>query len=338
MTRLRLDRAQVLAYRRRVGGLDERAPWSTDAVRRAAAAGLTDSGPRAAVLSLHARVRGTTAAAWQHPDLVQLWGPRFSVHLVAEPDRAVFSLGRLPADGPRRRLAEDLAERLDAHLAGREVPYGEAGRALGTHPNQLRYAALTGRVLLRWDGARQPVVRTVPRPQVDPADARLELARRYLHVLGPGTADGFGDWAGLRARTAGPTFDALAPELTPVRTAVGDAWALTADEPTLRSAAGPTASARLLPSGDAFFLLWGPDRELLLPDAGQRAALWTARVWPGAVLVDGDVVGTWRRARSTVTVSPWRRLSAVERAAVESEAASLPLPGLRSPVVVDWEH
>ncbi len=64
--------------------------------------------------------------------------------------------------------------------------------------------------------------------------------------------------------------------------------------------------------------------------------LWTPRVWPGALLVGGELVGTWRRAEAEVTISPWRPLSATEREAVEAEAESLPLPGLVRPVVVTW--
>ena len=337
MARLRLGREQVLAYRRRVGGLDERVPRADDALRRAAAAGLTDSVPRAALLSLHARVAGTTPDPWHEP-FVQLWGPRFSAYVIAAEDRAVFSLSRLPADATRRAYAEDLAERLAVLLAdGREVPSGEAGRALGEHHNMLRYAATTGRVLIRWDGARQPTVRTVPRPETDPGEARLELARRYLHVLGPGTVGGFAEWAGLVQRSAAAALEALQPELTPVGTDVGDAWLLERDEPHVRAAAGPTAPARLLPSGDTFTLLWGADRELVVPDPGRRGALWTPRVWPGAVLVDGEIVGTWRRADERLTVSPWRPLPTDDRDAVEREAASLPLPGLRGPVAVRWD-
>ncbi len=81
------------------------------------------------------------------------------------------------------------------------MPYGEAGHGIGIHPNDLRYAAPTGRVLIRWDAARQPTVWMVPAPDIDPLDARLELARRYLHVFGPATAGSFATWAasGLRA-------------------------------------------------------------------------------------------------------------------------------------------
>ena len=124
--------------------------------------------------------------------------------------------------------------------------------------------------------------------------------------------------------------------LTPVRTPGGDASILTRDEPTFRAAAGPVAPARLLPSGDAYFLLPGVDRELLVADADRRGELSTSRVWPGGVLVEVEVVGTWRRAEATVTAQPWRRLSRAERDAVEAEADSLPLPGVERQIVVRW--
>jgi DNA glycosylase AlkZ-like len=333
---LDLSRQQILAFRRRVGALDERLPRGRRSLRRAAWAGLQDSMPRAGLLSIHARVEGTEPTMWEDPSLVQLWGPRFSAYVVAARDLAVFSLGRLSEDGGKRKIAEDLAARLRALLGDERMTYGEAGRALGVHPNRLRYAAPTGTVLIRWEGARQPVIWTVPAPEVDPYDARLELVRRYLHIFGPATAESFAGWAGIATRHGVATFDRLSRSLTPVRTPIGDAWILTRDEPAFRAAAGPPAPARLLPSGDAYFLLWGANRDLLVPDADRRRELWTSRVWPGAVLVDGEIVGTWRRAHDTLTIQPWRRLSVAGRDAVEAEGSSLPLPGVEGAIEVRW--
>lgn len=333
-----LTRSQILAFRRRVGALDSRMPAGPESLRRAAWAGLQDSMPRAALLSLHARVAGAVPATWEDPSLVQLWGPRFSVFVVAARDLAVFSLGVLPDDAKGRQRAEDRAASLRTVLDGGRMSCGEVGRALGVHPNSFRYGAATGTVLIRWDGARRPTVWTVPRPSADPRDARLELARRYLHVYGPTSPEAFGRWAGIGARPGMAAFQALGGELVPVRTPIGDAWILASDEATLRAAPGPAAPARLLPSGDAFFLLQGADRELLVPDADRQRELWTPRVWPGALLVDGEIAGTWRRAGAVLTVQPWRRLSDEERGAVEAEAASLPLPGSRGRVVVRWDE
>lgn len=326
-TPLTLTRSQILAFRRRVGALEERLPFSATSLRRAAWAGLQDSSPRAALLSIHARVRGATATSWEHPSLVQLWGPRFSDYVVAATDLPVFSLGRLPDDPRRRARADDTAARLHGFLDGRRMPFGDAGHAMGVDPNSLRYATQTGTVLLRWDGARQPVIWTVPAPAMDPLQARLELARRHLHVFGPATPESFARWAGIGSPEASAAFTALTAELTAVRTPIGAAWILAGDEPAVRARPGAAAPARLLPSGDAYFLLWGRARELLVPDAKRRARLWTTRVWPGALLVNGEVAGTWRRSGGDVTIDQWRRLTPKECAAVEAEAMSLPLRG-----------
>jgi Flp pilus assembly pilin Flp len=335
MNRLELNRAQVLAFRRRTGALDERLPHKS--LRLAAWAGLQDSMPRAALLSIHARVRDTGPSTVDSPPLVQIWGPRYNVFVIAERDRAIFSLGVLPDDAKGRQRAEDTAARLAGVLGDRRIPYGEAGRALGVHPNSLRYAAPTGTVLIRWEGARQPTIWTVPRPEVDPHAARLELTRRFLHIYGPATAAEFGQWAGIGARAGVAAFDALGGSLLPVRTPIGEAWILASDEAAVRAEPGPAAPARLLPSGDSYFLLQGTARDLLVPTAAHRDELWPPRVWPGALLVDGEIVGTWRRSDAVITARLWRKLSGAQRNAVAAEAESLPLPGLGRSISIRWD-
>ena len=334
---LTLSRDQIVGHRRKVGALDERLPGTRESLERAALAGLQDSMPRAAVLSLHARVDSVGPMAWGDPAFVQLWGPRYSAYVVAAKDREIFSLGRLPDAEKARRRAIDIADRLDALLGGEPTDCRDAGRDLRIHPNAIRYAAPTGRVLIRWDGARQPDVWTVPAPEVEPDEARLKLARRYLRVFGPGTPEGFGGWAGIPAKGALATFATLDDTLTPVTTPIGDAWILSSDSAEMRSASGSAAPARLLPSDDTYYLLQGTDRELLVPDAARRRLLWTSRVWPGALLVKGEIAGTWRRQKGTVTISPWQAVTVSERRAIEAEAASLPLPEVEE-IVVRWEE
>jgi len=292
--------------------------------------------PRAAVLSIHARVAETEPSTWEDDSLVQLWGPRFNTYVVAAQDHALFSLARLPDDARGRRVAEEMARRLNEHLDGRRMTYREAAGALGGG-NAIRYATATGTVVIRWEGARAPIVWTVPRPTIEPADARLELARHYLHIFGPTTPEAFTKWAGISSRQGSSAFEGLRESLTPVRTPIGDRWILASDEEAVRHDRPSTAAARLLPSGDAYWLLQGADRELLVPDAKERARLWTPRVWPGALLVDGEIVGTWRRVLAKVSIETWRRLSRAERAAVEVEATSLPLPAAAGQIDVRWE-
>ncbi len=334
--RLELTREQILAFRRTAGALEGRLAPGAASLRRAAWVGLQDSMPRAALLSLHARVEGVLPDTWEDSALIQVWGPRFSAYVIAADDRAVFTLGRLPDATAGRRFAQETADRLEDFLDGRRISYAEAGHGLGLNPNALRYTAPTGRVLLRWEGARLPTIWTVSAPDMDPGQARLELARRYLHIFGPTTAESFARWAGIPLARGRAAFATLGPALLPVSTPVGDAWILAADESAFGQPAAATAPARLLPSGDAYWLLKGRDRELLVPDAARRAQLWTPRVWTGAVLIHGEIAGIWRRAAANVTVETWRQLSPAEREAVEAEAATLPLPDVHGQCRVRW--
>jgi hypothetical protein len=216
---------------------------------------------------------------------------------------------------------------------------GAAARAMGAkHANLLRYAAPTGTVVIRWDASHQPDIWNLPTPEMDPHEARLELARRYLQVFGPTTPEAFARWAGIGPSSGIAAFERLGMSLTPVRTPIGEAWILGRDEPLFRAAPGPAAPARLLPSGDTWFLLQAADRELLVPNERQRRALWTSRVWPGALLIEGETVGTWRRVEHVLTIQPWHRLSRAQRDAVEAEAGSLPLPGINRPMDIRWDH
>jgi hypothetical protein len=334
---LALTREQILAYRRRVQALDERLPFGPESLRHAAWAGLQDSVPRSALHALHARVAGVPLDVLDDPALVQVWGPRYAAYVVPASDHLPFTLGRLPPKGRMRERAEDLAARLAAHLDGRTLRADEAAQAIGDVGNAIRYATLTGTVLIRWHGAREPTVWTVPRSAHTSAEALEELVRRYLHVLGPSTIDAFVRWGGVDGPAASAAFDALESELMRVRTPHGDAQLLVEDLPVMREPPTPTEAVRLLPSGDPYYLLWDGDRELLVAEAARRAELWTSRVWPGALLVGGEIAGIWRRSKATVIATPWRRLSGLERAAIEAEAASLPLPDVASAGAVQWD-
>jgi hypothetical protein len=304
-----------------VGALEERLPRGKRSLRVAAWAGLQDSMPRAALLAIHARVEGAHPELWDDDAFVQVWGPRWATYVVPAEDHAIFTVGRHPDDARGRERAESWA----ARIAARDPNLS----------NGMRYATTTGTVLIRWGGARAPDVWIVPRPAIEPLEARRELARRYLHVFGPGTASLFATWAGVSVKEARLAWDGI--DLTPVGTPLGEEWILSSDEALVREPAERSTAVRLLPSGDAYWLHHdSAQRELLVPDAKERAALWTPRVWPGALLVAGELAGTWRRAQGDLSLEPWRTLTKTERAAVEAEAASLPLPGLDAPVAVRW--
>ncbi|MEV1145012.1 crosslink repair DNA glycosylase YcaQ family protein, partial [Micromonospora sp. NPDC049799] len=112
-------------------------------------------------------------------------------------------------------------------------------------------------------------------------------------------------------------------DLAEVRVDGRRAWLPAEQLPALRAAEAP-AGVRLLPPGDPF--LQARDREVLVPEKAQRPQLWRMIGSPGAVLVDGDVAGTWRakqvgRGVLELTVSPFGRLPARARRHLDEEAA-----------------
>ncbi|WP_207922786.1 crosslink repair DNA glycosylase YcaQ family protein [Micromonospora sp. KC606] len=69
------------------------------------------------------------------------------------------------------------------------------------------------------------------------------------------------------------------------------------------------------------------DRATLVPEAAHAKELWPVLGRPGAVLVDGELVGTWRPRKSgsrlTVAVRPWEKLPDGRRRAVVEQAEQL---------------
>jgi len=93
-------------------------------------------------------------------------------------------------------------------------------------------------------------------------------------------------------------LEALSAELI-ARTPVGDAWLLASDEADARITVQrccPVAA----PASTTFFLLWARPRAARAGRA-QRSELWTTRVWPGALLVNGEIAGVWRRLTRSST-------------------------------------
>src|SRR2546422_976062 len=64
---------------------------------------------------------------------------------------------------------------------------------------------------------------------------------------------------------------------------------------------------------------------LRVPQPRFRSELWPKSVWPGALLVNGELVGTWRRHLGRVTVRAWRPLEPEVTEAVEDEVSSMPI-------------
>ena len=321
---LRLTREQAVRYRLAANNLAARLP--AGAYVEAAFAGLQDTGPRDALLGLHARVAGCEPDAWAAPGLIQTYSPRAAVYVLPERDFGVFTVGRLPRDPDARRAIETAADQACTILQGRERGDPRLGIS--------RAACATGRIAVRWTTSSL-TLREVPRPDIDDEDARLELARRHLHAFAPTTAATFAWWAGLPPADARETIAKLGPELVTVELAGRSALALAADEEALRDA-GPHRGVRLLVASDLRLL--GQDRSGLYAGPGlARHSPLLDWFHPHGLLVDGAIAGTWGRRGGQVSIRTAGPLDPATRAAVLAEAATLPVPG--ATVTVDiTEH
>jgi hypothetical protein len=329
---IRVSREQVVRYRLRASHLDRKLPAGR--IADAAWGGLQDSVPRGGVTALHARVEGTAPDSWEDPSLVQVWFRGGADYIVPRADVGVFTLGARPRDPEAAARLDRLADDIHRVTNGETLPVREVQSRLSFQDRTLiKITAPSGRVHIRWDASNIWLI-PAEGPDLDPEDARLELGRRFVRWFGPTTKALFGRWTGASADDAAATWTALEPELVEVtvaggaETSAGTRFALASAVDAI-TGAEPVEGVRLIPFDDPLTKL---DKELLVADRAHRDLAFppvgTSRGYiPGAILVDGEVVGVWQRQQRRVTIQPWRRVSEPVREAIDEEALGLPIPG-----------
>lgn len=222
-----------------------------------------------------------------------------------------------------------LSTRMTQELPEPYVRWCRACRATHMWEMTFRLAALHGGLELE-PGTSPPVVRRIPgwpssrvgsverarTSRVDP----LDPVRLVLHLMGPADPKQVAVFldaplADVRERWPADVVD-VEVDGAPRSVLASDAEALARagrdDEPPV---------VRLLGPYDLF--LQSRDRETLVRDPARRRALWPVLGRPGAVVVDGDVVGTWRpRARGRrlgLELDPWVPWTRDVQRAVDAE-------------------
>ena len=205
-----------------------------------------------------------------------------------------------------------------------------------THPHEqtFRLAALQAGLELE-PGTSPPVLTPTPGVRPDPyerlgaeADRRFHVVRGYLRFFGPAPLRAVATY--LEAPVAAVAAN-LPEDVVEVRidgaSGTSTRYALADDVDALVGAAGGAAGGvvRLVGSHDPYLQL--RDRDVLVPDTARHKELWRTLGRPGAVLVGGEVAGTWRpRAagrRLTVRLDAWAPLDRTTRAALQQEAERL---------------
>jgi len=148
-------------------------------------------------------------------------------------------------------------------------------------------------------------------------EALAELAARYFKSRGPATLRDFVWWSGLTTADARAGLETTQPRLVS-EVVDGQTYWLS---PSTSSAKEESPTAYLLPAYDEYTVAYKDRSAVLPPSSAQRA---DSTLLNPVVVIDGEVVGTWKRAlkKETVVVTPglFRKLTKAERDAVAAAA------------------
>ncbi len=298
--------------------------------------------PRGARLAIRARTRGLTAAdvdraLSEDRSLLVSWLNRGTLHLLASEDyrwlhplttpqlqtgnaRRLAQEGVSPAAADRgvRAIERALAEngpltraQLRERIAAARVP--TAGQAL-VHVLMLatlRGLAVRGPVLggehayalvEDWLGKQAPVER---------GRALAELARRYLAGHAPADERDLARWAGVTLRDSRAGLASIATEVR-----VREDGLLELAGRRARTKAQRLPGPRLLGSYEPLLLGWRSREEIV---GANKTLVTTNGLFRPFALVRGRAAATWRLRGGEIALDPFVRLSAAERAELESD-------------------
>ncbi len=302
-----------------------------------------------ALWSVGLRLSGSTESviekAFAERTIVRTWPMRGTLHFVAAPDvRWMLQLltPRIIAGSASRVRNLELDATIFARCEKLFIRALEGGRQLTREAmlelleaNKISTASQRGYHIL-WRLAQEGVIVfaarsdkshtfalleewVAPVKKFERDEALTELARRYFTSHGPALLSDFVGWSGLKVGDARVGIEGASAQLLREKIAGKDFW-------WAADAVGPdaTASAYLLPGFDEY-LLGYKDRSAVLE------AKYAPRIVPGAngvflptVVINGWVVGTWKRAlkkkTAVITTHYFKPLKKSEREAVEQAA------------------
>ena len=176
--------------------------------------------------------------------------------------------------------------------------------------------------------------RVPPQEPMERDAALRELIVRYFATRGPATPQDFSWWSGLTVADARRGLDVAGAELEQT-TLEGRSYWSAAALPRRRLA---SPAAHLLPNFDEYFIGYR-DRSAILQAAGRSKMERGDALSAHVIVLDGQVVGGWKRRISSRTVSmeltPVVRLTRDQRRTIES-AAERYGAFLELPVDVAW--
>jgi hypothetical protein len=278
--------------------------------------------------------------------IVRTWPMRGTLHFVAAQDaRWLLALlaPRMIAQsaGRDRQLALDAATFarskqvfVEALQGGKQLTRDEMLQALGqagiSTAGQRGYhllvrSAQDGLICFGVRRGRQHTFALLDEwiPQTQPLardEALAELARRYVASHGPATLQDLARWAGLTQAEVRIGLEGAGKTVVRETVAGQDYWMSTAP-PALP---GDVERAFLLPGFDEYLLGYGDRSAVLDPAFAQRICPGGNGMFSPTIVIDGSVVGTWKRTvkKGTLAIdlASFQSLTAAENSAVSAAA------------------
>ncbi len=148
------------------------------------------------------------------------------------------------------------------------------------------------------------------------------LAGRFIAARGPATAKDLAWWSGLTVADATAGLNTAQPKLDAISIGGRTYWSRE-NRPPRGPASGVTA--HLLPKFDEYTVAYVDRTTLLDEHAVTKLSEPCDAIFNNVVLVNGRVVGTWKRtlakASADITLTLFRELESAERRAVDAAAA-----------------
>lgn len=336
---------------------------SLDIVRALGAMQAQDYGQ--AVWALGARIPGSTLASIEASiakgEILRTWPMRGTIHFVPAADAGwMVALSGQRTIGQVVRRIEAIGLTLKGldkcndifrkgMTGGKPVPRPEMFAMLERagvkvverhHYSIIWHAALSGVIAHGPVGGKQPTYVLlddwVKKPKKLSADASLvELARRYFTSHGPTTVHDFGWWAGITMGSARQGLEGAKPSLVSEKHQGKEYWGpADGGTPDKTLAEG----IHLLPGFDEFFLGYQGRDDVIDPTHAAKVVPGANGIFRPMIVVDGQVVGTWKRvpkAKSVaIELAPFGKLRATKgeiTAAAQRVADFVGLP-LQTPV------
>jgi hypothetical protein len=349
---------QVHAFRLQRHHLSHRAPKRDLAKVVSDIGGAQAQLMSAAELQIAVRVDCTVddvrQALWTDKTLVKTWLMRGTLHLATADDLPLFTA----AMGKRWiHIRPSWLKFMQLTETDLWKIVGEIGAAVnGTPMTREELIAVVGkgksahvRELLKsgWGGMLKPAARNgrlcfgpsrgqsvtfvspgkwLPRwREVDPEEAIVEAARRYLRAYGPASKTDFARWWGAWPGVGNAAWSGLGKELVQVSVEGARLDILKGDLDALDTAK-ITEPVQLLPAFDPY-ILGHANRDHLLDRVHGPKVSRTAGWISAVVLVDGRVAATWTHALANktlrITVEPFRKLTTGIRSEIRQKADAL---------------